>query len=58
MAELKPCPSCGNKGVYVDKWLGKYGVVCDVWTCPRITEKRFPTKQDAIDAWNKEVDNA
>lgn len=46
MAELKPCPFCGNKTANVFDWLGKYFGVCqkcDARTSSYATEE--PTKE-------------
>ena len=56
--ELKPCPFCGVESEYVEYYL--YGRVkahfvyctkCDV------TQKNYKSKQGAIRAWNRRVNN-
>jgi Lar family restriction alleviation protein len=51
MTELKPCPFCGSKHILVDKDLpGAHCVECqDCYA----TISCYPTKQNAIDAWNR-----
>ena len=50
MAELKPCPFCGNKVANIFDWIGNYFVACK--KCDARTSS-YLTKQLAIDAWNK-----
>ena len=60
MAELKPCPFCGNKPRLIEKdpfgqfrkELNVFGVYCDcgavIWKC---------SEEDAREAWNRRVEN-
>ena len=68
MAELKPCPCCGGKarmkhgkynllGAYgtaeLDrKWFGVYCTACEM-SQPR---RRYDSKEEAIEAWNKRTE--
>jgi Lar family restriction alleviation protein len=63
MAELKPCPFCGatdNKklrptsGVELSREEGIFQVFC--WECGA-SSGYFRTEQEAIEAWNRRVDN-
>ena len=65
MAELKPCPFCGGEA-FVDihsYWEIEtqgftdrtYGVVCG--DCHMQTRQFFYTENEAIEAWNRRVDN-
>ena len=64
MPELKPCPFCGGNATArktrAHEWIigcdGDYGPVCPgyVWKhCPV-----YLTKKDAVNAWQRRVDDA
>lgn len=57
MAELKPCPFCGMK-VMAYREHPKLGVAieCCRLECNVMT-RHFPTKELAIEAWNRRVKN-
>lgn len=65
MAELKPCPFCGD-----DPHLDREEIFCgfcgarmpiELYTCGLVADDRFPTYQEAraemIEAWNRRADN-
>lgn len=58
MAELKKCPFCGGEAVleeleYDDKYK-EYLVYC--CECSGMVEKWRKTKEEAIEAWNRRVE--
>ena len=57
MAELKPCPFCGGEAEYVDN--GDYkDVSCKDFRCRGWAESlNCTSKKEAIEAWNRRVDN-
>ena len=58
MAELKPCPFCGKRGILKRKEIfGRpyYKVECLDCFAATFSE---PTREEAIEAWNRRVDNA
>lgn len=63
MAELKPCPFCGNYNVSV-KGIKKYWVSCPKCGCEGPTNRSrllinyglWETEEDAIRAWNHRED--
>jgi Lar family restriction alleviation protein len=53
MSELKPCPFCGGEAhLHIHD---RYGVECDV--CGMGLGCIMPTKEQAIEAWNRRADN-
>ena len=56
MAELKRCPFCGGRASLILKG-GSYFVKCN-W-CPGavITDFVHQSKEEAIEAWNRRVNN-
>ena len=55
--ELKPCPFCGSTRVIVDTTiLGAYTAEC--LDCCAIISHCYPTKEDAIAAWNRRAEKA
>lgn len=52
MAEIKPCPFCGNKPIMEQP---ESDVHMGCWNpdCVFQPSGNFDTKQDAIEAWNK-----
>lgn len=52
MSELKPCPFCGSEASY--EFNSDWGLVVTCHKCGALmTEINYPTKQQAIEAWNK-----
>ena len=58
MNELKRCPFCGGEGcIQRHEFVGytdTFGVVCLDCCCE--TRQFYDTKKDAIEAWNRRVD--
>lgn len=65
--ELKPCPFCGGKA---DIWKKQYpnGYIDGVWktrttwvadcsVCDCVCSEIFKTKKEAIEAWNRRVED-
>lgn len=58
MIELKPCPVCGLKAVLVESVnTQRFHVECTNATCSRYMTPWFPTKREAVEAWNRRVNN-
>ena len=64
MAELKPCPFCGGKAdVIQTKCLTNgcvlYHVYHSALKCPiyEIQTENMPTEEEAIEAWNRRVND-
>lgn len=57
MAELKSCPFCGEKAVVEmdEGWYWEWNVYCS--ECGIHFPNHFETKEEAIEAWNRRVDN-
>lgn len=66
MDELKPCPCCGSKaiiGMYGDGF-GRYGsghggyaIHCsNIYKCG-LTQMKFDSEEEAIEAWNRRVND-
>ena len=62
MAELKSCPFCGGEAYLFEAsesvWDLKphdFTVICR--TCRAGIHRYFPTKEEAIEAWNRRADN-
>lgn len=55
MAELKPCPFCGEKPIgFFDSSRLVALVKCTNWSCSvQPMTKCYTDKQQAIDAWNR-----
>ena len=55
--ELKKCPFCGGKSELkihlFHKLPSSYGVVCR--SCGSETWQLFPTEEEAIESWNRRV---
>ena len=57
MAELKPCPFCGEKGILKRKEiLGRHYYKVECLDCFAATFSEL-TREEAIEAWNRRVDN-
>lgn len=61
MQTLKPCPFCGSKRIIkgcVDNRLLGWGEAHNLM-CRRcgVSTKDFATKEEAIEAWNRRIDN-
>ena len=57
MTKLKPCPFCGGEAKTYHA--NGYGVGCDNgWCSVRVETFAFPTKKEAIEAWNARADDA
>lgn len=55
MNELKPCPFCGGEAELVEvKWEEWFWVYCK--RCSAETDA-FASKEKAIGAWNRRIDN-
>ena len=56
MAEvkLKPCPFCGGEAK-TQSYYHDYAVYCR--KCEAATRRFYPTKQEAIEAWNRRVND-
>lgn len=52
--ELEPCPFCGREAVIKRSSDSRYYVMCG--KCEAKTHK-YIDKSDAIEAWNRRVDN-
>ena len=59
MTELKPCPFCGYKNIQILVDKNEYLYYRYFSQCQRCgaSAKRGRTKEEAIDAWNRRVDN-
>lgn len=59
MAELKPCPFCGYKGIEILTDGNEYLYYRYFSQCQRCGAgaKRGHTKEDAVKEWNRRVDN-
>ena len=55
MSELKPCPFCGGKARFINKYKGMRWVVCDYCLCET---DLFSTDEKAVEAWNRRVHNS
>lgn len=55
MAELKPCPFCGEQPIgFFDKSRFVAVIKCTYWDCAvQPMTKQYSTVEQAIDAWNK-----
>lgn len=58
MAELKPCP-CGGKTrcVSIPLTHDKYMVMCFNEGCGNSLDKWYDTKKEAVEAWNRRVND-
>lgn len=57
MNELKPCPFCGMKVmIYREHPILGVAIECGRFECNVIT-RYFPTKELAINAWNRRASN-
>lgn len=54
MPELKPCPFCGGEAK-VQSFSHDRTVYCT--DCNARVQKFFPTREEAIEAWNRRADN-
>ena len=54
MTELKPCPFCGSKNVKIHVGYSHSYIRCE--DCI-VSTRRFKNIQDAVDGWNKRIDN-
>ena len=55
--DLIPCPWCGSVDVKVKKNMGIfYGVECGCKSCTRPYTIWYPTREEAIEHWNKQDD--
>lgn len=68
MTKLKPCPFCGGEAIMqkdrrwpdgYDDGVTTYEVICTNTNCViyRADNRYFLTKQDAINAWNRRVED-
>ena len=59
MAELKPCPFCGYKGVEIFADDNEYLYYRYFSQCQKCgaSAKRGHTKEDAVKAWNRRVND-
>lgn len=57
MNKLKPCPKCGNHilSFVIGVVVPKFAVLCE--ECGEETDF-FDTKNKAVEAWNRRVENA
>ena len=62
MAELKPCPFCGGEARLIEESISMwsriphdFAVVCK--NCHASIRQYFRTEAEAIEAWNRRVDN-
>lgn len=57
MVELKPCPFCGGNAVVDmdESWYWEYKAYCAL--CG-VSMEYFETKKEAVEAWNRRVDDA
>lgn len=60
MAELKPCPFCGGEAHLIEySVIGfpvEYGVKCE--KCSAMTYPKWITAMQAVEAWNRRVNDA
>jgi hypothetical protein len=55
--EIKPCPFCGGEASLITGPKGKYYIVfCIMANCPvEPCTAKYPTPEEAIQAWNQRV---
>jgi len=52
--KLLPCPVCGyDKPVILPGFYGGFYVHCPRYACPKEFMVIYPTKEQAIDSWNR-----
>ena len=62
MPELKPCPFCGKKAIFIKLEYGDgdayYGFTCEHWRCPvcRVLPN-YGSEEEAIEAWNRRAED-
>ena len=63
MAELKPCPFCGETSIYIEQAVAYtptgylYRVRCGNIPYCAVMQSGFFTEAEAIEAWNRRADN-
>lgn len=59
MAELKPCPFCGSKATLHERTDGFYVDCASQYRFCTVLPSTwiYKTEEDAIEAWNRRVDN-
>ncbi|MBE6784163.1 MAG: restriction alleviation protein, Lar family [Ruminococcaceae bacterium] len=60
MTDLKPCPFCGGEAILQKGTDGRCWIECNITKshCSVIPKTwAYKTKKEAIEAWNRRVDN-
>ena len=57
MSDLKPCPFCGDTYINIRRKKEGYNVGCNTVNCIacHVRTRVYKTEQDAIEAWNRRV---
>ena len=57
MEKLKPCPKCGSDVIFIDSVMAKGWLFCIRCLACNYTSGFFKKTTDAVDSWNRRVDD-